>query len=134
MGAVFLNALFIAMMGPVSQARRDIINLLLNDPQINVDVSVIGYQTPLILSIVKADIKTFKSLLSKGADVNLAKFDTTPLMAAVLKNNKKMVKLLLAHGANISAQRNNGKTALMLAQEQDFEEIAQLLSHAANQN
>lgn len=119
--------------GHSEEIKRPIINLVLGRPEIKVNLNCLGNETPLILSIMQSDIKTFKLLLSKGVNVNLAWFYGTPLMHAVLENNKEMVELLLEYGAKVSTERNDGKTALMLAQEKNLQEIVQLLTQAANQ-
>ncbi|MFC1652087.1 ankyrin repeat domain-containing protein [Planctomycetota bacterium] len=88
------------------------------------------------------DIVAAKSLITKGADVNLrAKRGYTPLHWAAKVGQKEMVELLIASGADINARTgSSGWTPLHLAIRQQSNDVAELLIskgadiNAVNQN
>ena len=62
-------------------------------------------QDALFWAILEKNIPVVKSLLSKGADVNIRhKHGWTPLHAAVASGSVELVRLLLSSGADINAQ------------------------------
>lgn len=78
--------------------------------------------TPLIEAAMLANIKKMTSLISAGADIDLADDRSwTPLMHAASRNEIAAVELLLRYGANTSTRNKEGQTAA---------EVAQLASHS----
>ena len=62
-------------------------------------------QNALFWAILEKNIPVVKSLLSKGADVNIRhKYGWTPLHTAVASGSVELVRLLLNSGADINAQ------------------------------
>lgn len=69
-------------------------------------------KTDLQLSASKGDIKTVKSLITEGVDVDAKDNEgLTALMSASFKGHIEVVKALLAAGADINAKRYDDVTA-----------------------
>ena len=69
-----------------------------------------------------------RSLLEKGADINLADdYNQTALMCASLNGHADVVKVLLDHGANVNVRTKKGFTALSLASDQGHGEVVDLI-------
>jgi len=90
--------------------------------------------TLLILSATCGHIEVVRSLLRRGADVNLPNRNGwTPLMAAVAKGHEAVVELLLAHGADPNMRHAYGWTALKLATQKGSKNMEDLLrKHGAH--
>lgn len=73
--------------------------------------------SPLMYAITRYDPVLVKTLIERGADVDLKnERGTTPLMTAVMSRGStvEIVKLLLAAGADTDAHNNDGETALSM--------------------
>lgn len=82
----------------------------------------------LIRALDNLDIETIKSLLAKGADIDVKAHDgQTPLIVAALEGDTALVKNLLERGAEINAKGIYGRTALMWAAAGGNDAIIQLL-------
>ena len=57
--------------------------------------------SPLFVACRRGDLAIVKTLLSWGADPNLATFEHHPLSIACSRRHHEIVKLLLEHGANV---------------------------------
>ncbi|WP_264329012.1 ankyrin repeat domain-containing protein [Wolbachia endosymbiont (group A) of Andrena hattorfiana] len=92
--------------------------------------------TPLHHAAANGDIKTAKSLIDKGADVNAQDKDSmTPLHRAAANNNEESVKLLVEYGAKVDVQDKDGLTPLHYAAAYVCVEIAKyLIDNRANVN
>ena len=83
------------------------------------NVSVIlqkGKVTPFCLAIAKGDVKTVKSLIALGEDVNKFSRGITPAMYAARYNRVDIMKLLIKSGANIKKRNDKGFTAKKYAE------------------
>ncbi len=84
--------------------------------------------TLLILSAGCGHTDVVRTLLGKGADVNLSNRNGwTPLMAAVAKGHEDVVELLLEHGADPNMRHAYGWTALKLATQKGSKNVADIL-------
>jgi ankyrin repeat protein len=92
--------------------------------------------TALLWAAQSNDIEIARTLLSAGADANLAnRYSITPLWLAATNRNPTLVKLLLEHGANASAALPHGETALMAAARSgDAESIKLLIAAGGDPN
>ena len=87
------------------------------------DISLINSQlesdtgnTPLILSILSQDIKSFLELLSLGASPNITNYSgETPLHISINKGFSDYVILLLKYDVNPNIKNYLGQTAMHLA-------------------
>ena len=89
----------------------------------------------LFLAANNGDIKSVKSLLAAGVNVNAKDNDGhTALMQAAAKGATDCVKALIAAGADVQAQGNDGYTALIVAafQDNNTDSIAALIAAGAN--
>lgn len=77
-----------------------------DDPELN---------EKLVSAAMNNDIKTVKSLVKKGADVNYYYMENTPLTMAVSMNNYDIVEFLLESGADPDLRISGGETSLMIA-------------------
>jgi len=92
--------------------------------------------TPLHIASDNGHIDIVKTLLSSGADINVANNDGwTPLFIASTGGLIDIVKTLLSSGANINLANNDGYTPLHMASGESLIDIVKtLLSSGANTN
>jgi len=100
--------------------------------------------TPILRAAKAGDVPVMQTLLSKGANVNLAtRFGITPLMAAAGLGTKEedttgrrkteaeavaAIKLCLDAGADVNAIDNQGDTALHGAAQKGYDQVVQFLA------
>jgi ankyrin repeat protein len=76
----------------------------------------------------RGDLRSVKTLLAKGADVNAKnQIGMNALMAAVRGGHLKVVKFLIDKGAKVDARDNDGFTALMTACGLGYLQVANVL-------
>jgi len=97
--------------------------------KLGVDINVRGKEqlgwTGLIKASVGGRIETVRSLLKKGAKVNVTDNNgSTALMWASKYGRIEVLKVLIEHAANLEQKNFSGETALMLAKD---EEVARLI-------
>jgi len=85
----------------------------------------------LINAVINGNFDKVKTLLSSGANINIADNNgSTPLYIASKKGHINIVETLLSSGANINLADKEGKTALQIAKEKKKTEIIKLLEEA----
>ena len=100
--------------------------LLLQNRNIDVDLSNKFGETPLMMASIQGDLPVVKTLVLK----NKARIDHigwTPLHYACAKGNLDVAKFLMANGANVDSNALNGTTPLMMAVQSGNEELVRLL-------
>jgi len=98
---------------------------------VNINKKLSNSNTQLIEAVWYQKIDTVKSLLSRGAQVDLTQVDgVSPLMFAVEKGNIEIIDLLLKNGADIHLKANNKNTALIVASWWGRDECTKVLLEA----
>lgn len=93
----------------------DTINTLI-DNGVDINTSVVGDGTALMIAVKKRNASMVRTLIGLGADVNQASmFDGNPLIIAAQTNNLKLAKLLIDQGADINAIVRRDETPLINA-------------------
>lgn len=83
-------------------------------------------RTHLINAVLNKNFKECKSLIQKGANINIQdNFGSTALMYAA--DNDKFCNLLIENGADTNIKDNNGETALMAAVLENNYDVCELL-------
>jgi len=90
-----------------------VIQVLMESPQLNVDLANAKDETPLMLASIKGQQDLVVQLLKRDAAVN--KTGWAPLHYAASSGQLSIMKLLLENHAFIDAQSLNGTTPLMMA-------------------
>jgi len=90
-----------------------VIQVLLESPQLNVDIANAKDETPLMLAAIKGQQDLVTQLLKRDAAVN--KTGWAPLHYAATSGQLTIMKVLLDNYAFIDAQSPNGTTPLMMA-------------------
>ena len=100
--------------------------LLLKDPNIDVDLSNTYGETPLMIAAIDGDLPVVKELvLQKHARVD--HIGWTPMHYACTKGQFEVVKFLVANGALVDSTSLNGTTPLMMAVQSGNEELIRFL-------
>ncbi|MBT0571234.1 ankyrin repeat domain-containing protein [Curvibacter sp. CHRR-16] len=104
-----IPAIFVAIASPA----LDVLAVLVQAPDIQLDVRNRNDETPLMLACLKGMTPLVQQLLAREVDVN--KPGWTPLHYAATKGDEGIIQLLLDHYAYIDAESPNGTTPLMMA-------------------
>jgi len=104
-----VSGLMLAMKESAFQA----VKVLLNHPQIKVEVRNATDESPLMLAALKGEIALCQLMIRLGADVN--KPGWTPLHYAATHGHIEVLNLLLEENAYIDAASPNNTTPLMMA-------------------
>jgi ankyrin repeat protein len=115
----------------------EIVKLLLDTPEIDVNVQNKNGKTALMLAANNKETEVVKLLLkAPGMDVNIQDKDgDTVLMYSAMYGCESIVKLLLdAPGIDVNVQNKNGMTALMWAANNKETEVVKLLLDAPGIN
>lgn len=104
---------------------RQVGEMLLAHPAIQVDQTNTSGETPLMMAALKGHIGMARQLIARGAAVNRKGW--SPLHYAASGPDAAVVQLLVDRGAEIDARSPNGSTPLMLAAQYGPEESVKLL-------
>jgi hypothetical protein len=112
---------------------EDLISLLIKNG-ISIDETDNYGNTPLHVAILSGESNYARSLINKGAKMNIKnKSELTPLHLAALLNNGEIANYMLIKGAEINIRGNSGYTPLHIASEMNHIAIANdLLNKKAN--
>lgn len=100
--------------------------ILLNDKNIDVDLSNKYGETPLMIASIQGDLPTVKSLVLQ----NKARIDHigwTPLHYACTKGHLEVAQFLVLNGAVVDSTSLNGTTPLMMAVQSGNENLVKFL-------
>jgi ankyrin repeat protein len=101
-------------------------DFLLKNPNIDVDLSNLNGETPLMMASFEGDLPLVKSLvLDKKARIDHVGW--TPLHYACTKGNLEVAKFLVANGALVDSRAQNGTTPLMMAVQSGNEALIRFL-------
>jgi ankyrin repeat protein len=109
----------------VREHANQVVEVLLQHPQLDVNASNRVGETALMLAALQGRMDLVQRLLQRGAAV--ARDGWSPLHYAASGPDPQIVSLLLARGAPIEARSPNGTTALMMAAGYGTEQSAALL-------
>jgi ankyrin repeat protein len=128
---------YTAVNGAAVAGNAEIVRLLLDrgaDPGVQCELVDTGgdIQTPALVAASMGHEECLKTLLARGADVQLqaGPFERTALLGAATTGNEAVMRLLLARGVNVNAQDARGDTALAWAARRGDRNIVKLLKEA----
>ncbi len=123
-----------ALSWAAAEGSEESIELLLNQPSIDLEIPDKFGQTPLLRAADAGHTKCVRMLIDKGANVKHADNEgRTALSLAAIKGHKVVAKLLLKNHAEINAQDEKGNTPLALAAEKNHDAVVRfLLESGAN--
>lgn len=104
---------------------RQVGEMLLAHPAIQVDQVNPAGETPLMMALLKGHAGMARRLIERGAAIDRQGW--SPLHYAAAGPDASLVRLLLERGATVDARSPNGSTALMLAAQYGPEDAVQLL-------
>jgi beta-lactamase regulating signal transducer with metallopeptidase domain len=106
------------------------------DDGANVNATIDGDGSPLIVASREGHVDIVRLLLQRGADVNLAvPGDGSPLIMAAREGQLEIVQLLLDHGAKVDMAVSGDENALIQASGEGYLEVVKVLvASGANVN
>lgn len=110
----------------VKERSTKVTELLLQNRNIDVDLSNKYGETPLMMASIEGDLPVVKTLVLQ----NKARIDHigwTPLHYACAKGNFDVAKFLVANGAIVDSNALNGTTPLMMAVQSGNEDLIRFL-------
>ena len=107
----------------------DIATILVEHPNINVNIRDTAGSTALNLAVSEPDmLPVIKLLIGRGANIdNADTMGETPLMLATLSDNKEIVEFLVDSGADKTLKNKRGQTAYDIAKEENNARLYSLL-------
>ncbi len=117
----------------VREESRQVVDLLLKSPQLDVNRPNGFGETGLMFAALKGDLTLLRRLVERGAAINRPGWNA--LHYAATGPDPEVVAWLLAQGAELEARSPNGTTALMMAARYGSEQSAELLlaKHASTE-
>lgn len=122
------NAGYNAILRAIQKGHKDIADLLVDDPKLEVNAQGTNSSTVLISYVWREQEDTVRKLLARGANPKLSDGDgDTALHGAAQRGNVNLIEKLLAAGADPNARNKVGGTALMWTATYGREEAARTL-------
>src|SRR6185295_12817686 len=122
------NAGYNAILRAIQKGHKDIADLLVGDPKLEVNAQGTNSSTVLISYVWREQEDTVRKLLERGANPKLTDADgDTALHGAAQTGNVNLIQMLLAAGADPNARNKVGGTALMWTASYGREEAARVL-------
>lgn len=103
-----------------------VIEVLLQNRDIDVDLSNKNGETPLMMASIQGDLPVVKSLVLQHK-ARIDHIGWTPLHYACTKGNLDVAKFLVANGAVVDSNALNGTTPLMMAVQSGNEDLIRFL-------
>jgi ankyrin repeat protein len=103
-----------------------VIDVLLATKGIDVDLSNLQGETPLMIAAINGDLPVVQKLVLKNK-AQLDHISWTPLHYACAKGHIEVAQFLLANGANVNSLSLGGTTPLMMAVQSGNELLVKLL-------
>lgn len=91
-------------------------------------VKIIGYGGWIYIAAKTGDLEMIKTLLDKGADVNVARKDgATPLHLETNNSHLEAVEVLIDNGADVNVVTKDGVTPLLIAAQKGNLDVIEIL-------
>jgi uncharacterized protein len=103
-----------------------VIDLLLNDKNIDVDLSNKSGETPLMIASIMGNLPVVERLVLKNHAM-VDHISWTPLHYASTRGNISVAEFLISQGANVNSRSLNNTTPLMMAVQSGNEQLVKLL-------
>ena len=103
----------------------DIVQDLLENPNIDINAKDLRYQTPIYLALINDHKDVFNTLLSDlRIDISFGYDENKTLLHVIVEEQWRMIDglgdLMLKNGVNINARDSNGKTPLDIVNKKGF--------------
>jgi hypothetical protein len=103
-----------------------VIDLLLSDPNIDVDLSNKSGETPLMIAAIQGNLPLVKTLVLKNKAL-IDHISWTPLHYACARGHLDVAQFLIANGAIVDSMSLGNTTPLMMAVQSSNEQLVKLL-------
>lgn len=114
-----------ALLIALRDGSRQVGEILLAHPAIQIDQANLAGETPLMMAVLKGHAGVVRRLIERGAAVNRTGW--SPLHYAASGPDASLVQLLVDRGATLDARSPNGSTPLMMAAQYGPEDAVQML-------
>ena len=112
----------------ISEGSLSNVKEILQTKVVNVNSKDEQGKTALHYACQKGQFENVKSLINRGADINIQTISKkTPLHLATKRGSQEIVNFLLSKGASVNAKTKFGTTPLHMAAENGYYEIAEIL-------
>ncbi|RLN98482.1 hypothetical protein BBJ28_00006543 [Nothophytophthora sp. Chile5] len=109
------------------EGKPDFVRTLLEKQLVDVNMVDVDRCTALYYAAANGHANVMQTLLTFGADPNLASIRRSPLHCAVEWHRVECVQLLLQHGASLDAKSKDGLTPSQVAAQKGFLDLVALL-------
>ncbi len=110
----------------IKDKSTNVIEVLINDPKIDVDLSNKNGETPLMIASIEGNLPLVMTLVLKNKAM-LDHIGWTPLHYASAKGHLEVAEFLISNGATVDALSLNNTTPLMMAVQSGNEQLLKLL-------
>jgi ankyrin repeat protein len=110
----------------IKDRSANVIDLLLNDPSIDVDLSNKNGETPLMMASIDGNLPVVKTLVLQNKAL-IDHISWTPLHYACAKGHFEVAQFLITNGAIVDSISLGNTTPLMMAVQSGNEQLVKLL-------
>ena len=105
----------------IKRNKRDIIDLLLTSPIIDINFQNANKNSYLHLAVLHQNLELINELINKGIDMNLKNEDgNTALHLAYKVDNKNIIETLINNNINTNIKNNNGELAINIKPDKSY--------------